>query len=182
MQPIETLRNKHKDQTAVLIGTGPSIQFLAASHIQGDFIVTLNFALNAVRLLRPRVPVYTMQKDGMDVQPQTPEILLVHKHESAKENPAYEPAYVFDNLAFGLAWDKPSCLSVLKILELFGVAHVRCVAFDSVTTGDVRTCRDGSTIQLRPEAPAYLIQACWMLEFLKTMPFAVEWITPNANT
>jgi hypothetical protein len=183
IRPIEFLRGAHKDQTAALVGGGPSIRHLSPAHLAGcGLVVALNYALNKVRALRTTGTVYTMQKDLLIIQPLPPEVLLIHKHESAKEFPGYEPAFVFDNHAFGLAWDRPSCLSALKILEIFGAARARCVAFDSVTHKDLRACRDGVNIVPKNEMnwppDAYLNQAAWMVDATKTAPFEVEWITP----
>lgn len=60
----EGLKDKYRDQTAWIIGTGPSIQFLSTANIGEGPVIALNQAITIVENIGAPNDIYSSQKDG----------------------------------------------------------------------------------------------------------------------
>lgn len=61
---ITNLDNKHSGEFAFIVGKGPSLAKLNASHFKQGPIITMNSAIVTVAALGLRNPTYSLQKDG----------------------------------------------------------------------------------------------------------------------
>ena len=179
MKDISVLKDKFRGATAALVATGPSLLNLTVKDMEKqDLILTLNFAILKVRTLQTCGALFTMQKDIHCVRPKEPEMLLVHRHESLGAFPDYPRQYLFNNEEFGFPWWRPSVVSALCILRLMGVARVRMIAFDALTTGDCHSTYDGLTVTHHFQE--YKNQVDITRLALRECGYekSVEWVTP----
>ena len=167
--PIETLAGAYSGLVAWIVGSGPSLAWLGREDIGPGPVIAINFAIQKLEELRMPPPVYSMQKDAWFCETEYP--VLSHSHESGKEGWG---AYVFDNVAFGLAWNKPSLLSALSIAKLWGCARVIGLCFDSITRGDLNSYEDGKVITKSCRGQ-YPIIGAWAKEWARVIGMPVEW-------
>lgn len=145
MKQLSILKDIHKNKTANIIGCGESILSLKADDLQKGIIIALNAAILQVRKWKLNYPVYTMQKDHFIIEPQKREVLLLHKHESAKRT-HNEMAFVFNNDELGLSrgsYDSGfSQQSAIRIAEYLGCNKIAFYGFDSITKGSAKRFDD----------------------------------------
>jgi len=188
---MKQLKNAHINQTAWIIGKGPSLEKLRKKDISEGIIITLNSAILKIEQLELNNITYSMQKDGAspyfvnscpyntcnkcpyDLPTPKNSILLVHELESKQCKPDYRPRYVFNNNDLGLAWNDFSALSAIRIAQYFGCNKFNFVSFDAVTNGDIKNSYDKVAKNGLPE---YLQQAKVMKEFVKDLDH--KFITP----
>lgn len=138
MKKIAELRGRHAGERAYIVGMGLSLLKLTPQHFGEGFIIALYEAIDKLESFRLPNSVYSMQKDSLTGLP-TRYPLLVHAHESAKENPEYEPCYVFDNEDdFSREWWNESASTAVRIARLMGAANFTMLCFDFSMTGDRR--------------------------------------------
>jgi hypothetical protein len=143
-RPIEVrqfsdLRDIHKGETCYIVGMGASLLQLTPDYFKDGFIVATYESIYKIESFNLPNPVYSMQKDTITGLPgRSP--LLLHAHESARQNPDYEPCYVFDNPRDfgGRRWDNPSGVISSCIAHWMGAGHITILCFDRTTHGDFR--------------------------------------------
>ena len=65
---MSELKGAHKEQTAWIVGKGPSLQSIEETHIGEGPVITLNQAIVPVESLKIKNDVYSMQKDGGELR------------------------------------------------------------------------------------------------------------------
>jgi len=154
---MESLRGKHKGETAWIIGKGPSLQYLTADDIGDGPVVTINQSILDVENLGLKNKIYSMQKDGGNkrvkssdnLNPNCPErhngcgdscggmnrpkhaTLIVHNLESLYCFDDYSPRYVFELADFGLTQNTCSFVIAIKMGQLFGCTSFNFISFDA---------------------------------------------------
>jgi uncharacterized Rossmann fold enzyme len=136
---MKTLKNKHKGKDCYIVGCGPSIQYLTKDMFKDGIVITLYESIIPVEKLNLTNTIYSMQKDRYVVEPKKA-ILLLHEHESKKDNPNYQHI-VWDNNQLGLDWLESSGPSAVKLAEYMGCKKMYLIAFDTCTNGDTRECK-----------------------------------------
>jgi uncharacterized Rossmann fold enzyme len=140
MSTIELLKDKHKDQTCYIIGSGTSINNLTKSYFKPDQpIITLNLVVKQIEKLEISNTIYSMQKDGEkyhlgNVFRPERSVLLVSEDESIDLYTDYKPRYIFDaqklcNNEYGYKEFSANC--ALKIAQIFGCKKIILMGFDS---------------------------------------------------
>ncbi len=154
---METLKNKHTGEICWIIGKGPSLRYLKIKNIGEGPVIAFYEAVFKVRELKIDNVVYLMQKDvlgwGMPkdrkyewIEPKPPEILLVHKAESAYEcYPNYRPRIVWENTKMGIPDGYFSMLSAFELAQWFGCSKAVFISFDSIVTGNMKRYVPGQT-------------------------------------
>ena len=192
---ISQLTGAYNDKTGAIIGTGPSLHQIKREDFNGvDVIITINGAVKLIRNARGNIPIYTMQKDACSYnknlsevvwcekcdgacwkpEPIQPEILLIHFPESIGCWPEYPLRYAWNNADYGLPWHNPSFMACLKIMEIFGVAKIKIVSFDSCTTGSIKH------INSDKEDRGYIADVELIKDSVKNCTVKnIEWITPQ---
>ena len=198
---IQALKGAHAGATAWIVGKGPSLLMLTKEQLGPGPVIAINEATIAVEALGLDNVVYSLQKDAeryqddpelLVVTPGTEPIaplkgatLLVHHHESPNRMPAYQPRYVFDNVAdFGLEWWDFSTLTAVAIARLMGCRKVVFVSLDASAFGDTRTCEprpDGSFQIYTLERVEYASHRPRIDEYLSRISMDAEWLTPEAE-
>jgi hypothetical protein len=195
---VERLRYKHVNETAWIIGKGPSLVNLRKEHIGQGPVIAISEAIIPVETLGIDNPIYAMQKD-YDPPEQEPigppkyATLLVHEREVPGRHKDYKPRYNFDNpIDFDMGTNVPSSITATKIAELLGCKKIVYVSFDSCTQDDITTCHyneDGTYKILSTSKPEdeenfreYKIIARSLKEYISRNYLAVEWITPERET
>jgi len=199
---ISILKSAYLGKTGAIVGSGPSIINLIHDSFLGvDVVITIDYAIARIRMLNLSMPIYTMWKDHgplkgtpdgvcnpcpgqppctnrcIKLSPQSPEIYVVHVHESEHCNEQYSPRYIFDNNQFGHHWGKPSVVPSIEIMRLFGVVDLKMMGFDSITSGSKQTCRDGLTAISLLDGCAYPAHALIIKDLLSRCTFkSVEFI------
>jgi len=139
--PIEVLKVAYPGATAWIVGSGPSLEWLSPAEFGPGPVLTINYAIQTVECMSLENPVYSMQKDQRFCDTDYP--ILSHAHENGKDGWGN---YVFDNLALGMAWNKPSLMSCLSIAKLWGCTRCVCLCFDAVTRGNFYSYEGGKVI------------------------------------
>jgi len=204
---IERLAGAFNGGSGAIVSHGPSALNLRQEHFDGvDVVITINAAIMAVRPLGLQVPVFNMQKDAgegrMDKdfrpickicdkgckgknEPVSPEILLIHKHESALCFPDFPDRAEFDNYRFGLDWSFPSIISAIHIMHLFGVSSLRMISFDGIIKNICGQTLNGKDMDGTPEERewerrereyAHIRQLLFLVSPMPTM--STVWVTP----
>ncbi len=171
---IEVLVGQYSGQTAWVIGSGPSLLRLSIGDIGVGPVLAINTAIRRVETLGLSNPVYSLQKDARFAACRAP--VLAHQHESAKLDGFGD--YVFDNLAFGLAWNMPSVCSALGIAHLWGCRTVVYMCCDAAVNADLRRCV-GEEIVEAGKPHDYLAHRGLVERFASEIGFAVEWRLPT---
>ena len=65
---ITDLKDKHKGQTAWIIGLGPSLQYLAQEHIGPGIVIAMNESIYKVQQAKISNKIYSLQKHGCGVK------------------------------------------------------------------------------------------------------------------
>jgi len=198
---IQALKGAHAGSTAWIVGKGPSLLMLTKEQLGPGPVIAINEATIAVEALGLDNVVYSLQKDAERYQDE-PELLvitagtepiaplkgatlLVHHHESPNRMAAYQPRYVFDNVAdFGLEWWDFSSLSAVAIARLMGCPKVVFVSLDASALGDTRTCEprpDGSFHVYNLDNVEYPSHRPRLDEYLSRISMEAEWLTPEAE-
>jgi hypothetical protein len=195
---IERLRYKHLNETAWIIGKGPSLVHLRKEHIGQGPVIAISEAIIPVEKLGIDNPIYAMQKDydppeHEPIAPPQYATLLVQEREVAGRHKDYKPRYVFDNpMDFDMGMRVPSSITATKIAELLGCKRIVYISFDSCTQEEVATCHynsDGTYKIISTSDPEeneywreYKVIARSLKEYIERNYLAVEWITPERET
>jgi hypothetical protein len=208
--PFRALANRYPGETCYVVGKGPSLLNLNASHFTASGpVITLNEAIRKVRTLHianepwSRHTLFTMMKDGVYpkscaqpckyigehmVAPEAGETLLVSRTTTPFCFMNHAPRYVFDEEAeLGVDWTTPSAVIAIKIAELMGCNRLVLLCFDGAVNGDQRFVADGlSEIRRHPDRlrhPAnYRSSGELMRDELQRSPIReVEWVLPGAG-
>ncbi len=194
---INNLRDKHKGETAWIIGKGASLANLTKEEIGDGPVIAISEAIVPVEAIGLSNPVYALQKDAdppdeNPIAPPKKAILLVQDREAKDRHKDYKPRYVFDNpLDFDAPWNTTSANTALLIAQLFGCKKMVLVAFDACTKENYDTCHynaDG-TYEIRP-APIndskdsinwrqYKASASGLKNYIQNKFLCVEWVTPG---
>lgn len=158
-QGIAVLRDRHRGETAYLIGKGPSLANLCADMIGPGPVITLNQAVLVVQTLGLPNRVYAMQLDGMETEdPDTiPRPCDTCHLVGWKRPPVVDPypgiatvflrhfsswclhgrpnRYVIDK-EFYPEPSTPSVLQAIGLARWMGAGSIVMVAFDHLATGD----------------------------------------------
>lgn len=200
---MESLKDKHKNETAWIIGKGPSLQYLKKEDIGDGVVITINEAIVAIGRLGLKNHTYSLQKDGGawkkptddNLSPDcdysgercescqhmvTPKeaTLLLHDLESAYCFPDYTPRYVLNLQRLGLPGNVFSMIFALKAAQYMGCKKIKFVSFDAHAKGDFRAYTPGETARDdEEEAGLYRGQTVGIKPHLEGVDY--EWITPG---
>jgi len=198
---VQLLRDKHRGETAWIVGKGPSLAMLTKDQIGNGPVIAINDAVIALEAIGLNNPIYSLQKDA-DEYDDTPDLvpriddnpsfvpiarasLLVHRLESPHRMRTYSPRYVFDNIRdFGLEWFEFSSIVAAAIAKLMGCANVVYVAHDASVSGDARTCipKPNGGYVVHPAGTETAVEYPQHREriesYLAIVSMPVEWITP----
>jgi len=192
MNKIMELKGVHVGQTAYIVGSGPSLQYLEADNFGDGIVVALNDTILKVEQLGIPNKTYSMQKDGClvcrrkcppcwTVKPQKA-TLLVHKQESAWRLQEYAPRYVFSNKEdFNIPWFTFSSVVAIHIVALMGCNRIVLVSHDAMATGDTGrwSVRNHDDLSNKSNE-GYLEQAkTEMLIVLNSKSIEFEFLTPK---
>ncbi len=162
---MELLKDKHKGQTAWIIGKGPSLQRLRKEDIGEGVVIAINEAIMPVESLGLPNPIYSMQKDGGNrrrpskdnlcpdcdhsgqcgdvcgdmIRPTNGAILLLHEGESKYCFPDYPRRYVLNLKNFNLPGNIFSLTFALKTAQYMGCVKFRFVSCDAHALGDLNS-------------------------------------------
>lgn len=169
-----SLANRHRGETAYIVGRGPSLLELRPANFGPGPVIALNQAIIAVRELGLPNPIYTMQKDGCNphgprarvplrrcicpngrmVPPLPSETVLLSAAESPNCFRSHPLRYVFDvRRDFGLSWHTMSAPVAVWIAKLMGCEAIVMLAHDAYTKGDLRRV-DGLAVK-KVKVPGY---------------------------
>ena len=199
---MNTLKDKHKDQTAWIVGKGPSLQYIQRHHLGEGIVITLNESILAVEKLNLPNTTYSLQKDGGDRRhgakehALTPEcdylnqcgnecgsmirpksaVLLLHDLESKYCFSDYPNRVIFDLGTIGLKANIHSLVFVTLIALYMGCNKFNFLCFDSSITGDSRTYIPGKGLS---NNIVYGNQIGYLLQYLGDAEN--NWIMPLEN-
>jgi len=189
---IKHLRDKHKGETAWIIGKGPSLQYLKKEDIGNGPVIAINEAIIPVENLGLSNTIYAMQKDvdplnREPIAPPKKATLLVHEREVPERHRNYSPRYIFDNPRdFNSVWNTPSSHSAVSIADLFGCSELKFIAFDAVTNTSNGTCHYNSdgTFQIEEsdttdDFKEYYYISNSLKKFINHKNLPYEFITPE---
>lgn len=174
---IAVLKDRHKGETAWIVGKGPSLAHLRASDIGPGPVITINQAIEVIQNFGLPQHVYAMQKDGCDerdenncrpcgscavrgwkrdpiIDPYPGIATVFSQHLSSWCLHGRPNRYVFTDRELG--YDDPLTMSVLEAIAFakhLGAARIVMACFDSLTVGDLATAGDETRT---PEAIAIL--------------------------
>lgn len=176
------IRNRHRGETAWVVGKGPSLLRLRAQDIGAGPIFAINHAILRVREFHLPNVTYTTQKDAGSfhhwegIPPIPPEILMVSAVESVDAFVDYSPRLIVDaERDVGLPyWGCSSVEWIAATLRVMGVGRVVFLCFDSMTRRDNRKVVDG-TIQSATGSRYYRKSGENAAKLLRGIP--VEWRT-----
>jgi hypothetical protein len=159
-----SLKDKHKGQTAWIIGKGPSLQYLKASDIGEGPVIAINQAITAVESLELPNQVYSLQKDGgtrrrpssFNLSPDCDHsgdcgdqcgnmirpkgaTLLLHDLESKYCFPDYPKRHVLNLQEMGLPLNIFSLVFALRAAKYMGCVRFNFVSCDAHAVGDIGT-------------------------------------------
>lgn len=130
MAPIQELEDRHKGETAYIVGKGVSLLSLTKNHFGPGPVIAMNQAIVKIEELGLSSPIYSSQKDGPVVKPKVATLLLSNPR-SKDAWPGYKSRYVYTMEAdFGLEDIAPSIMACVKIVKLMGVTKVIVLACD----------------------------------------------------
>jgi len=167
----QALSGRHAGQTATIVGRGPSLLALTAADFGGGPVLVLNHAIEHVRRLALRHPLYSLQKDGCLAPPQAPETLILSAAQSARCFPTYAPRYVIDVRQLGLPVQAMSSTLAVALAHHMGCRSVRMLAMDS-RLGDFRTVVGN---ELRTVGTGYLWAIKQATRYAARYRIEVEW-------
>ena len=200
---MESLRDRHKNETVWIIGKGPSLQYLKRDDIGQGPVITLNAAILAVEPICLPNPIYSMQKDGGNrrkpskdnlcpdcdftgecgeacggiVRPETATLLL-HDLESKYCFPDYSPRHVLNLQELGLHGNAFSLIFAIKTAQYMGCNKFNFVSCDAHSKNDNRTYVPGKgTTKSKLSENLYQGQRMGLKPFLEGLD--CQWITPN---
>ena len=191
---ISELKDKHKGETAWIVGLGPSIKDLQKNDFGDGPVITLNQSIVAVQRLSLKNDIYSMQKDDDPpayIIPNTGIPLILHELESLKTFPKSdiahdrEPCYIFNNPDdFGLLWNTISIISATEIGRLMGCYRIKYVCCDAHAKGILGTYiphEDGTSYLDNAELRnSYLMGQMQSLKpYLAQFPIEYSFITPG---
>ena len=157
---MQRLKNKHRGQTAWIIGKGPSLSKLVKDDLGDGPIIAINESIIKIEELGLDNPSYSLQKDGgrwrkyfpadspecdhspdcdgcpYTVRPKKA-TLLVHNRESLFCFPDYSPRYVFDWRDLGMARNNISLVTAIGIGKFMGCTSFNLVSCDLHAFGDM---------------------------------------------
>lgn len=164
----------HLGETATVIGSGPSLLTLTRDDIGPGPVLTLNYAVLAVRLLGLPNPLYSLQKDGCLVQPIAPEWVIQAKSHSPGCWADYPRRVVYDvRKDLGLTVNCMSATMAVAIARRMGCVKVRMLGMDSVMHNDFRSIRqDGN---LAHAGKGYLHAGQQATKYAAGHGVALEW-------
>jgi len=161
---FRSFKDKYKDESAWIIGKGPSLANLKASDIGDGPVITLNDSILTVEALDLPNPIFSMQKDGGDrrkrpISNLCPDCdysddcgdqcgamnrpkkatLLLHEHESKYCFPDYPDRHVLDWKDFGLPGNVFSSILAIKTAQLMGCNKFNFISCDAHTNGNCET-------------------------------------------
>lgn len=133
-------------KSITIIGTGPSLLSLQPHHIRTDTVIAINDAILRLRELKiatthPYPYVYVTQKEGIQAEPQTPEILILSEF-SDNGWEAYPYRMVIPTTELDVPADCVSITYAIAIAHKWGYNAAIMLGFDS-HWGDTRRLVDG---------------------------------------
>lgn len=137
MLDISALHNRHKGDTAHIVGMGPSLLNLRPEDFGPGPIVCCYESIVLIENWNLPNATYSLQKDDILVMPKRSP-LLVHSWESCRQHKKYGdwPTYVFDtSIDFGNEFTNTSFTSV-SVALLLGCRKIKIFCFDMSTHGD----------------------------------------------
>jgi hypothetical protein len=176
---IGELAERHRGETAWIVGRGPSLLELTAADIGPGPVIALNNAIVQVRALALPNPLYSLQKDGCYggavpledrwpcgscprapiVAPRPPETLLVSADEAPWCLETYVPRYTFTVYSLGLPAANMSAPVAVQLARLMGARAIVMVAHDAYRSGDARRVEADGQVVLEPDALSAYAQA-----------------------
>lgn len=172
---IETLRGKYQGMTAWIVGKGPSLKYLRASHFGTGPVITINESILIVQELGLLNPIYSMQKDGSHgigkaVYPHAEiQVILQRPGYSEKDLPDHPKRMWFSPKDFGFLHTEMSVRLCVGIAKLMGCTKVVFVCCDSLVNGDVRRLDVENNKIVDANANAYLFVKPRVLDDVKDM-------------
>lgn len=163
-QSVSELRDKHKDQTAWIVGKGPSLESIAREAFGPGPVIALNQAIVAIEVLDLQNVVYSMQKGfngcnhagvvdicpSLVVKPERAPLVL-HEMEGRDCFAEYEPRYLYNSERdYGLPWFAFSAKVAAAFAMHMGCTELVYIAMDAMTNGDERTYHG------RPDGKSYV--------------------------
>ena len=164
MKSVQVLKDRHKGEIGYIVGKGPSILKLKGSDFGPGPIITINHAIHYVEELNLPNPVYSMQKDGCDINergtnrcehdcktrphgstgmggyPKKAALLLCHP-ESWFCYPDHPQRYLFNAIAV------PSLPCAASIIQRMGVKEVKFLCCDAID-GEAMAVWNNSEVRL----------------------------------
>jgi len=141
---ITDLKDKHKGQTAWIVGLGPSLQYLTGGHIGSGIIIAMNESIYKVQSLKISNKIYSLQKHGCGVKtphdackvdmfrPKAGTPVLIHEPEGAECLRDYPDRYLFNNsLELKLKPNELSSITAVRIAQFMGCDKIRFVCHDN---------------------------------------------------
>lgn len=154
---MNALVNRHHGQTAIIVGTGPSIESLQADDFPPGVVIAINHSILVVRALNLPNMVYSLQKVGcvyhhtgvvpipittcvcpspQMVQPVEPEELILSWAESAQCFPTYPLRHVVDiQQEFHTGWSTASAETAVMMAHAMGCTSLLMFGHDAYTVG-----------------------------------------------
>ena len=206
---MKILENKHKDQTAWIIGKGPSLGFLKKEDIGEGIIITIKQAIIAIESLSLSNPIYSLQKDGGPLRKSSKNIknlcpdcdhsancgdscgngvrpsraaLLLHDLESKYCFLDYPKRHVFNLQKLGLEKNVFSLIFALKIAQYMGCNKINFVSCDVHAVGVYDSYTPGKGLKKSDPgyAASYHGQRIGMKSFIDGLDgLDYKWITPG---
>jgi len=195
-------KDKHKGETAYIIGKGKSLIHFNRSNIGDGVVIAIAESIVPIEALE--IPAYSLQKDGgwlkrypasLDpacdsrdcdncrgmVRPQKA-ILLVHDLEARYCFKDYSPRHVFTLEEIGQPHNEFSLVCAIKIAQLMGCEKFKFVSCDAHAVGDYDVYVPGLGINTTPgwhgiEMRNLKMQRELIKPYLEGTDY--EWITPK---
>lgn len=181
-EPIKTLLNAHRGETAYIVAKGPSLEHLTANLLGPGPVIAIHEALAKVESLDIPNRIYALQKDEGTVAP-TRAALIVHDHDDPGSKdfmPDYEPRYIFNNPTdFMLPWNAISGITAVALAVYMGCRKIVMVSFDGYTRAENRTWMpDCKGIPQYFPGSGYMRNSVMLYDYLEARNLKPEWVTP----
>jgi predicted SAM-dependent methyltransferase len=186
---IKNLQDKYEGQTAWIVGRGASLLNITSDHFGYGPVIVLNEAIINVAPLGLSNDVFTLWRNG-DVMRDLPNygaIMILCDDPVLNDPPSstrftgYNQRYTFDcrqdlNCNPAMTFSMKAALEIA--VQIFGCTSIAFIAFDSCTTGDLRTVLKNGFIQSEHKPGAYNEQCQIIRDRIRELDIPATWITP----
>jgi len=147
---LNQLRHKHPGETCWIVGKGPSLRYLRASHFGAGPVIALNDAIAAVQELGLSNKLYSLQKDGqLEFMVEPFEHVILILQDTPKYSREYfqeHPHRILVDPILDLGFDHVQVLATRMAIEIakqMDCAEIRMMCCDNLMTGALETydCR-----------------------------------------